>query len=162
MKKNNKSQNIWLNIFCTVVIIICLLVINDYLTKNDKDNLTNTNETIQSNTINIGIDSIPEYSGEIAIDINNNVPFFTKQEMTIEPDTTIFLYTDGLNEAEDPSHVLFGVQRIIRIAESLVKEDKNDPTTITNQMIEGVHRFVDGAEQSDDMTILAIKYGKRR
>ena len=87
---------------------------------------------------------------------------FTKQEMTIEPDTTIFLYTDGLNEAEDPSHVLFGVQRIIRIAESLVKEDKNDPTTITNQMIEGVHRFVDGAEQSDDMTILAIKYGKRR
>jgi sigma-B regulation protein RsbU (phosphoserine phosphatase) len=82
--------------------------------------------------------------------------------MTVEPNTTIFLYTDGLNEAEDPNHVLFGVQRIIRIAESLVKEDKNDPTTITNQMIEGVHRFVDGAEQSDDMTILAIKYGKRR
>ena len=87
---------------------------------------------------------------------------FTKQQLTIEPETTIFLYTDGLNEAEDPNHVLFGVQRIIRIAELMVKEDKNDPTTIINQMIEGVHRFVDDAEQSDDMTILAIKYGKRR
>ena len=87
---------------------------------------------------------------------------FTKQEMTIEPGTTIFLYTDGLNEAEDPGHALFGVQRIISIAESLVKEGKNEPTVITNQMIEGVHRFVDGAEQSDDLTILAIKYGKRR
>ncbi len=87
---------------------------------------------------------------------------FTKQELTIEPETTIFLYTDGLNEAEDPGHALFGVERIIRIAELLVKEDKNDPTTITNQMIEGVHRFVDDAEQSDDLTILAIKYGKRR
>jgi len=87
---------------------------------------------------------------------------FTKQELTIEPETTIFLYTDGLNEAEDPGHALFGVERIIRIAESLVKEGKNDPTIIINQMIEGVHRFVDDAEQSDDMTILAIKYGKRR
>ena len=87
---------------------------------------------------------------------------FTRQQLTIEPETTIFLYTDGLNEAEDPNHVLFGVQRIIHIAETLVKEEKNDPTTIINQMIEGVHRFVDDAEQSDDMTILAIKYGKRR
>jgi sigma-B regulation protein RsbU (phosphoserine phosphatase) len=87
---------------------------------------------------------------------------FTKQQLTIEPETTIFLYTDGLNEAEDPNHVLFGVQRIIRIAELMVKEGKNDPTTIINEMIEGVHRFVDDAEQSDDMTILAIKYGKRR
>ena len=87
---------------------------------------------------------------------------FTKQQLTIEPETTIFLYTDGLNEAEDPNHVLFGVQRIIRIAELMVKEGKNDPTAIINEMIEGVHRFVDDAEQSDDMTILAIKYGKRR
>ena len=87
---------------------------------------------------------------------------FTKQQLAIEPETTIFLYTDGLNEAEDPNHVLFGVQRIIRIAELMVKEGKNDPTTIINEMIEGVHRFVDDAEQSDDMTILAIKYGKRR
>ena len=87
---------------------------------------------------------------------------FTKQQLTIEPETTIFLYTDGLNEAEDPNHVLFGVQRIIRIAELMVKEGKNDPTTMIHEMIEGVHRFVDDAEQSDDMTILAIKYGKRR
>jgi sigma-B regulation protein RsbU (phosphoserine phosphatase) len=87
---------------------------------------------------------------------------FTKQEMTIEPGTTIFLYTDGLNEAEDPGHALFSVQRIISIAESLVKDGKNQPDIIIDQMIEGVHRFVDGAEQSDDLTILAIKYGKRR
>ena len=87
---------------------------------------------------------------------------FTKQEMTIEPETTIFLYTDGLNEAEDPGHALFGVQRIISIAESLVKDGKNQPDIIIDQMIEGVHRFVDDAEQSDDLTILAIKYGKRR
>ena len=87
---------------------------------------------------------------------------FTKQEMTIEPGTTIFLYTDGLNEAEDPAHAQFGIERIIRIAESLVKEGNNVPEIITNKMIEGVHRFIDDAEQSDDLTILAIKYGKRR
>ena len=85
---------------------------------------------------------------------------FTKQEITIEPGSMIFLYTDGLNEAEDPNHAQFGIQRIYKIAESLVNEGKNEPFTMINQMIEGVHRFVDGAEQSDDMTILAIKYGK--
>ena len=87
---------------------------------------------------------------------------FSKQELTVDPETTIFLYTDGLNEAEDPGHAQFGIQRIINIAESLVKEGKNEPVTITKKMIEAVHRFVDDAEQSDDMTILAIKYGKRR
>ena len=86
---------------------------------------------------------------------------FTKQEMTIDSGTTVFLYTDGLNEAEDPNHVQFGKERIIKIAESLVKEGKNVPEIITNKMIEGVHRFIDDAEQSDDLTILAIKYGKR-
>jgi sigma-B regulation protein RsbU (phosphoserine phosphatase) len=87
---------------------------------------------------------------------------YTDQHLQLKTGDSLFLYTDGLNEAEDPTHAQFGVQRIIRIAESLVKEGKNDPTTITNQMIEGVHRFVDDAEQSDDMTILAIRYGKRR
>ena len=87
---------------------------------------------------------------------------FTKQQLTLEPQSTIFLYTDGLNEAEDPDHILFGVERIIHIAERMVKEGKNEPTTLINEMIEGVHRFVDDAEQSDDLTILAIKYGKRR
>ena len=87
---------------------------------------------------------------------------FTKQEMTINPETTIFLYTDGLNEAEDPGHVQFGKERVIKIAEALVKEGNNVPEIITNRMIEGVHRFIDDAEQSDDLTILAIKYGKRR
>jgi sigma-B regulation protein RsbU (phosphoserine phosphatase) len=36
-----------------------------------------------------------------------------------------------------------------------------EPAVIVSQMQEAVHRFVDEAEQSDDMTMLAIKYTKK-
>ena len=83
---------------------------------------------------------------------------FTVQEIDIAPKTTIFLYTDGLNEAENMQHAQFDIKRVLTLSEKLLAEGKNDPQTIINQMIEAVHEFVGGAEQSDDLTMLAIKY----
>ena len=98
---------------------------------------------------------------------DSNVPLgvmpgwkFTAQEADIDSQTTIFLYTDGLSEAEDADHKQFGTDRITTIAETLLKEDRNLPEVIVNKMIEEVHTFVDDAEQSDDLTMLAIKYMK--
>ncbi|MBR4730309.1 MAG: SpoIIE family protein phosphatase [Prevotella sp.] len=85
---------------------------------------------------------------------------FSRQEIQLEPQTTIFLYTDGLNEAEDSLHGLFGEERIIRVAESQLVDGPIMPATIVSRMEEAVHRFVDDAEQSDDLTMLAIKYTK--
>lgn len=85
---------------------------------------------------------------------------FTRQEIQLEPQATIFLYTDGLNEAEDSMHAQFGESRIIRVAESQLVDGPVKPDIIVCQMEEAVHRFVDEAEQSDDLTMLAIKYIK--
>ena len=85
---------------------------------------------------------------------------FTSQEIQLESQAMIFLYTDGLSEAEDTQHALFGEGRILRVAETHVAEGKVDPVIIVSQMNEAVHRFVDDAEQSDDLTMLAIKYTK--
>jgi sigma-B regulation protein RsbU (phosphoserine phosphatase) len=85
---------------------------------------------------------------------------FEKQEMVIEPQTTVFLYTDGLNEAENIQHDQFDIQRVIDLATSMVKEGQDQPTTIIQKMTEAVHAFVGEAEQSDDLTMLAIKYIK--
>ena len=82
---------------------------------------------------------------------------YTLQELTIERGTTIFLYTDGLNEAEDADHVQFGIQRVQDVAERLLEEGKNQPVTMVKRMAEEVHGFVGEAEQSDDLTMLAIK-----
>lgn len=82
---------------------------------------------------------------------------YTLQELTIERGTTIFLYTDGLNEAEDADHVQFGIQRVLDVAERLLEAGKNQPVTMVKRMAEEVHDFVGEAEQSDDLTMLAIK-----
>ena len=83
---------------------------------------------------------------------------YTTQEAVIAPQTTIFLFTDGLTEAEDSEHTQFGTERIVAVAEKLLSEGKNTPEEIIGQMAEGVHAFVGSAEQSDDQTMLAIKY----
>ncbi|MBO4721227.1 MAG: SpoIIE family protein phosphatase [Prevotella sp.] len=85
---------------------------------------------------------------------------YSLQELTLEPQTTIFLYTDGLNEAEDIKHVQFGTERVMSLAEELLSEDKNRPAEIIERMTEAVRDFVGEAVQSDDLTMLAIKYLK--
>ena len=102
------------------------------------------------------------------LDCDSNLPIgvlddwaFTLQEIQLESPTTIFLYTDGLNEAEDSMHAQFGEGRILSVAESQMAAGIVEPAVIVSQMQEAVHRFVDEAEQSDDMTMLAIKYTKK-
>ena len=103
------------------------------------------------------------------LECNPNLPLgvmdgvtFDRQEMDVEPQTTIFLYTDGLNEAENIQHDQFDIERVMDLATSLVKEGQDQPTTMIQKMTEAVHAFVGEAEQSDDLTMLAIKYVRRK
>ena len=79
---------------------------------------------------------------------------YTLQETTIDPWTTIFLYTDGLTEAEDIEHGQFQEQRIFDV----IKQASHEPKQIIEAMTEAVHQFVGEAQQSDDLTMLALQY----
>lgn len=83
---------------------------------------------------------------------------FEAQEVDLDPDTTIFLFTDGLNEAENAFHDQFGDERIAEVARRLAAKHEHQPINITYEMYQAVHVFVNGAEQSDDLTMLAIQY----
>ena len=85
---------------------------------------------------------------------------FIIQETALRPGETIFLYTDGLNEAEDSAHAQFGEERMEKVANSLLADGDAKPKEIVERMSEAVRRFVDDAEQSDDLTMLAITYTK--
>ena len=82
---------------------------------------------------------------------------FEQQEITLKRPTTIFLFTDGLNEAENIDHAQFGDERIMSIAESMVTNGQLEPTQVIRHMTDAVHTFVGIAEQSDDLTMLAIE-----
>ena len=78
---------------------------------------------------------------------------FTRQQTQMTAGSTIFLYTDGLNEAEDSRHQQFGMTRVVQTA----KTTENTPQQLIASMTEAVRQFVGQAEQSDDLTMLAIK-----
>lgn len=79
---------------------------------------------------------------------------FTCQETDFKTGATLFLYTDGLNEAEDVNHNQFGMERIQLAANAASCQPEALITTMKNAVVQ----FVGDAEQSDDMTMFAIQY----
>ena len=83
---------------------------------------------------------------------------YQQQEAQIDPQTTIFLYTDGLNEAENIDHAQYGDLRIHIVAKRVLAAGEQQPLNLIYEMSEAVRRFVGEAEQSDDLTMLAVQY----
>jgi sigma-B regulation protein RsbU (phosphoserine phosphatase) len=83
---------------------------------------------------------------------------FTIQETTIDLYSTIFLYTDGLTEAEDIHQNQFQDSRIVATA----RKASTQPQKLIEQMTLSVHQFVGEAEQNDDQTMLAIQYKREK
>ncbi len=79
---------------------------------------------------------------------------YTLQEGRMEAGDILFLYTDGLTEAENAEHGQFGEERMMERLRTLERK----PRAIIEGTTEAVHAFVGGAEQSDDLTMVAIQF----
>ena len=79
------------------------------------------------------------------------------QETLLQPDSTLFLYTDGLTEAMNEGRKQFGLQRAEEVLGHCA-EEKLTPQQILERVTDELHRFVGDAKQSDDLTLLAIRY----
>jgi len=96
------------------------------------------------------------------LDVNTNIPVglydgmeFDLQETHLQPSSTIFLYTDGLTEAMDSELKQFGIEQVEKVLKTCA--DKH-PREILETVSDEVHKFVGDAEQSDDLTLFAIRY----
>ena len=67
----------------------------------------------------------------------------------------LLLYTDGLNEAENRQQEQYGEDRIVKQITSICTKNTHD---IVEALKADVNLFRDGAEQNDDLTILAFRY----
>ena len=80
---------------------------------------------------------------------------FSSEKMVLNPNDVVFFYTDGVTEAMSPEDQLYSDPRLEKCLIGL----KN--CTVT-EMIHGVRadvrRFARSAPQSDDITMLALKY----
>lgn len=80
---------------------------------------------------------------------------YQAQEIDLHPSDLLFLYTDGLTEAENTRHELFGEARML---EEVKKMLALRPRQIVDAMRAKVASFAGDAQQSDDLTMLAIRF----
>lgn len=80
---------------------------------------------------------------------------YKEYELTLEPGSKIFLYTDGVPEATDKDNAMFGVERLVESLNS-VKDEGTVP--ILKKIRADVDGFVKEAEQFDDLTMLCMEY----
>ncbi len=88
---------------------------------------------------------------------------YTKQEFLLLPNDTIFLYTDGVTEAFDTSLEEYGDKRLEKAllscdAENAGADSDEYCEKICNYVRNDVAAFSNDAPQSDDITLLCIKY----
>ena len=99
------------------------------------------------------------------LQVNANLPVgvfsdfkYSQQEIQLPAEATLLLYTDGLTEAMDTQHNLFGLQRIIDTAKACLEQGQTAPDVLMDKLHKQALLFADGAQQSDDLTMLAIHY----
>ena len=80
---------------------------------------------------------------------------YREQSIEMKPGERLFLYTDGVTEAENRSHELFGEERLL---ESLKNASGETPDEILADVKKAIDRHVSGAEQFDDITMLCVEY----
>ena len=96
------------------------------------------------------------------IDVVPNLPVgimtgykFAEQTMELAHGDILFLYTDGLTEAENKKHEQFGEDRMMDVLSHLVALR---PRQIVDCMDGEIGSFVGDALQSDDLTMMAVRY----
>jgi len=144
------------------------------------ENLCHENESAVFVTIFLGI--LDVRSGEIAYSNGgHNIPYIINKEKGIkqlentegialgvlpgaefqtkttklETDEILFLYTDGITEAMDFEFNEYSEERLEQFLRTIKYESSKE---ILNNCLRDVRKFTDGAEQSDDITLLVLRY----
>jgi sigma-B regulation protein RsbU (phosphoserine phosphatase) len=85
------------------------------------------------------------------------VPDFPYQSgtLTLAPGETLLVYTDGVTEAMDGDNALFGNERLL---ECCLADRRRALKELVAGIFEAVRAHAGDAPQSDDITILAVRY----
>ncbi len=80
---------------------------------------------------------------------------FATATLQLEPNDTLFLFSDGVTEAMDPDEQLYGVPRLLSV---LHGKNELPLDEIQKTVLESVENFARGARQADDLTMLVVRY----
>ncbi len=80
---------------------------------------------------------------------------FESKSLRLKPNDILFLYTDGVTEAMNPQKQLFSEERLKMCLLNLKNKEITD---LIRGVREDIKNFAEGFSQSDDITMLALKY----
>ena len=80
---------------------------------------------------------------------------YTAATINLQPSDTLILFTDGVTEAMDPGHQLFGDTRL---REVLAGQHDMPLEDLQKTILNSVETFTRGASQTDDITVLLVRY----
>jgi sigma-B regulation protein RsbU (phosphoserine phosphatase) len=83
-----------------------------------------------------------------------DMPYVALQTQ-LDPGDTLFLYTDGVTEAMDANQTLYSDERLLRTLSTLTE---HSPKALLRAIEGDVALHVAGAEPSDDITMLCLRY----
>ena len=96
---------------------------------------------------------IQKYGG-LALGVDSNHQY-QSSTLQMHPGDTLFLYTDGVNEARNDTGKFFNTEGI---EAALAADDATTCERLCDSAMKKLGEFVEKAPQSDDITLLAISY----
>lgn len=79
---------------------------------------------------------------------------FSEAVVDMRPRDTLLLYTDGVTESADPDGRAYGDEALV----DLLADTDAPPETLVRQVVDGVQAHASGSAQTDDITLLAIRF----
>lgn len=79
---------------------------------------------------------------------------YREQRIRLAPGDFLVLYSDGITEAQNSREDFFDEEQLFDI---LIEKKGDDAETISSAVLQAVHAFQAGAEQTDDQTLIVMK-----
>lgn len=109
-----------------------------------------------------------ETGGQVTIDYKSpkiNMPLgvfdgfdYEEEQTQLQAGDGIFLYTDGVTEAEDIHAGLFGEERLLEVLRECQQQGDLSPRDYVDAVFDAVKQHAEGAVQSDDITMMLVEY----
>jgi sigma-B regulation protein RsbU (phosphoserine phosphatase) len=99
------------------------------------------------------VEALPKLLG-MALAVMEDASYACSQ-ITIRAGDSLILYTDGVTEAMNPAGELFTDERLVRMLQRFTGGTAKETA---QYILDETRRFANGATQSDDISILVLKY----
>ena len=93
----------------------------------------------------------------LAVGVLPDFPY-AKEEIVLKPGEAIFMYTDGVTEAENTAKQLFGEEATLKALTEARSHNCRSAKDFVDYVYNVINQYATGTEQSDDITMVVVEY----